>query len=95
MMLKSGYIGSPSRLTQLMRVRANYSEGFYPTSESMIPLHTYVLGQPDSTGPNPVLGGDDWFNLRQYDRYHRLTLNTVGPAEVQAFAYEYREGGTR
>src|SRR5215472_76960 len=95
MMLKTGYMGTPSRLSQLMRVRATYSAGQYPTSESMIPYHTYVLGQPDSTGPQAVMGADDWFNFRQYDRYHRMQLNTVGPAEVQSFAYEFRQGGTR
>jgi|SRR5215472_8021179 len=95
MMLKTGYMGTPSRLSQLMRVRATYSAGQYPTSESLIPYHTYILGQPDATGPGTVLGADDWFNFRQYDRYHRVQLNTVGPAEVQSFAYEYRQGGTR
>jgi hypothetical protein len=95
MMLKTSYMGQPSRLTQLMRVRASFSEGTYPTSESLVPYHTYILGQPDGTGPDTVLGADDWFNFRQYDRYHRVQLNTVGPTTVQGFAYEYRVGGTR
>jgi hypothetical protein len=95
MRLKTGYQGSPSRLSQLMRVRATYSEGLYPTGESLIPFHTNVLGQPDSQGPTPVLGPDAWHNFRQYDRYHRIQLQTSGPAEVQAIAYEYRQGGVR
>jgi hypothetical protein len=95
MRLTTGYLGSPSRLSQLMRVRATYSAGLYPTGESLISFHTNVLGQPDSQGPQTVLGADDWFNFRQYDRYHRVQLNTSGPAEVQALAYEYRQGGVR
>jgi hypothetical protein len=52
-----------------------------------------------------VQGADGWFNLRQYDRYHRVQLSVSGNdssalgnpvgAEVTSLSYEMRVGGSR
>ncbi len=94
MTLTSGFVGDNSRLSQLMRVRARYN--VYPASQSVQAFHVNALGQPAlPSSTTPALGADDWFNFRQYDRYHQVSLSTTGPCEVMGLAFEARPGGTR
>lgn len=104
MRLKTGYYGQPGLLGQVMRVRPRYN--ISPNSQTLLTYHTDTIGQADTQGPNGVLGADGWFYFRNYDRWHRWELRTVGSsqavsantdvgAEVSAFSYEYRSGGVR
>ena len=95
MFLLSGYLGEPGHLTQVQKIRAKYTPGFYPTSETLIPMSTPILGKPDIVYPAAILGQNDWFNTRVTDRYIRAQLNTVGACEVSAMAYEARQAGRR
>lgn len=101
---KTGYYGDASHLSQLMRVRAKYNT--FPNTQSLRAYHVNSLGQLDTVGPAGVIGADTWFNLRQYDRYHRVELSVVGSteppssntqlgAEITSLAFEFREGGIR
>lgn len=94
MSLTTGYYGIPSRLTQLFRVRAKWTTR--PNLQTLHAFYTNTLGVPNiEAEPTPQLGLDDWFNLRQYARYHQLVLTTTGDAELSALAYEARTGGVR
>jgi hypothetical protein len=98
--LKTGYVGDPGRLTQVMRVRPKYN--LYPvppvpnmTADLIIPFHTNVLGKPPIQDNAAWRGADGWHYYRSYDRYHQVQLNTNGPAEVVAMSAEIRAGGVR
>ena len=91
----TGFQGDPDNLTQLQRVRGTYNQNFYPTSQNLIPLSAYILGQAPTVGTPGTLGQDAWFNLRQTNRYHQVQLSTVGASEIQALAYEMRVSGVR
>lgn len=106
MRVLTGYSGTPGKITQLMRVRAKYNS--YPSVEQLQPFHVDYIGQVDKLGQAAVTGRDDWFYLRQSDRYHRIQLEASGAkfppqnpqnvqagAEVTAVAFEFREAGDR
>ena len=104
MRIRTGWQGMPGKITQLMRVRGKYN--IYPNSETLQAYHVYYLGQLSTKGPAGVRGADDWFYLRQTDRYHQVEIDTVGSvvgpvtnldngAEITALAYEFREAGDR
>lgn len=101
----TGYYGKPGKMSQLLRTRAKYN--IFPTSEVLQPYHVQYLGQSDIAGSAPVKNPtDEWYNLRQSDRYHRVQLtmsgstqpvqaNTQIGAEVVGLAFEFRERGDR
>lgn len=104
MRLKTGYYGQSGLTGQIMRVRARYN--ISPVSATLATFHTNSIGTADTVGPMGVLGADGWFYFRNYDRWHRWELRTVGSSqavsvntdvgcEVSAFSYEYRPGGIR
>lgn len=105
MRLDTSYMGTPNNLTQCMRMKPIYY--VEPTSATVIPYHVRNLGDADITGPTTWLNqSDGWYYFRQYDRWHRFSLSTVGPdvmpttigmsgAEVSAIAIDYRQGGWR
>jgi hypothetical protein len=105
MRLETGYFGSPNSYSQMMRMKPVYYVP--PDSATVMPWHVANLGDPDVQGPMTFLNQrDGWFYFRQYDRFHRFQLNTVGPnvaptevsqtgAEVSAIALEMRQGGWR
>lgn len=104
MRLLTGYYGQSGMLGQIMRVRPRYS--VTPASATLQTFHTDTIGVSDTVGQPGVLGGDGWYYFRNYDRWHRWQLSTVGSstavtlnsqvgAEVTAFSYEYRQGGLR
>lgn len=104
MRLLTGYFGQSGKLGQIMRVRPRYNVS--PVSQTLQTFYTDTIGQPDTAGQPGVLGADGWFYFRNYSRWHRWQLSTVGSmlgvtvntdvgAEVSAFSYEYREGGIR
>ncbi len=104
MRLKTGYYGQSGLLGQIMRVRPRYNVS--PASQTLATFHTNSVGTTDTAGPAGVLGKDGWFYFRNYDRWHRWELRTVGSdesvtpnldvgAEICSFTYEYREGGMR
>ena len=98
MRLTSGYLGDPDRLTQAFRWRPKYNFGqaIYPTSQSLAAFHTNVLGVAPTPSPTvPQLGGDGWFNFRQNDRWHQMSLATQGDCEVISYSYEGRLAGIR
>jgi hypothetical protein len=94
-------MGSPDRLTQLTRWRPKYNLGNpqgpgLPSKQNLAAYHVDVLGHPPAPSPTlPVLGTDNWFNLRQFGRYHQVSLATVGDCEVASYSFESRVGGIR
>jgi hypothetical protein len=95
MMITTGYQGDADNLTQLQKVRVSYTPGLYPTSQIVIPQHVYRLGDSPTVETGAGLAADGWFSLRQTDRYHQMQINTVGPCEMMAVAYEGRLAGVR
>ena len=95
MTLLTGFAGDESKLSQLMKVRICYANGMEPASENIQPFHVNTVGEQPIVGPVPILGADDWFNFRQYDRFHQLLVTTTGMTEITGFAGEARVGGTR
>ena len=93
--LLTGYVGDESALTQIMKARATYSDGLYPSSDQITPLSTYILGKASQVGTPGIKGIDDWFNYRAYNRFHQVHLITQGDTEVTGFAGEFRVGGNR
>jgi hypothetical protein len=95
MMIITGYQGDADNLTQLQKVRVAYTPGLYPTSQLCIPQHVYRLGDSPTVEPAGAIAADGWFSIRQTDRYHNVQINTVGPCEMMAIAYEGRLAGVR
>lgn len=104
MLLKTGYAGQPGKLTQLVRARFKYT--IYPQTESLRAYHVNSLGQQDVNDATVMKGADEWHNVRQTDRYHRVELSVNGSTEapnvnidtgceVTSLAYEFREAGDR
>lgn len=98
--IKTGYIGDPGRLTQVMRVKPKYNVYPVPATGStppdvLIPFHTNVLGQVPVQDAAATRGADGWHYFRAYSRYHQVQINTNGPAEVVGVAAEIRQGGVQ
>lgn len=105
MRLETSYMGSPNALSQCMRMKPIFYTA--PDTETVQPFHVRNLGDTDIVGPIPVEDGKDgWFYFRQYDRWHRFQVVTVGPnivpstlaltgAEISAIAIDLRPGGWR
>jgi len=95
MYVLTGYSGDADNLSQLQKVRIAYTPDLYPDTQMLVPMHTYILGQPPIVEASGVLAQDGWFNVRQTDRYHQVQVNTTGPSEMQAIAFESRLAGVR
>lgn len=93
MYVRTGYLGDESNLSELLRFRAKWNVS--PTYDFGQAFHTNILGQTPIMDTAVVKGNDDWLNCRQYDRWHQVQLNSVGPAEITAYAFQARVGGTR
>lgn len=93
MYVKGGYLGDETNLSELLRFRAKWN--VYPTSDFGQAWHTNILGQTPIFDSLIVKGNDDWQNCRQYDRWHQIQISSLGPAELVAYAFEARVGGTR
>jgi len=95
MFILTGFQGDPDNLTQLQKVRVSYATGLMPTSQNLIPMHVYRMGDFPTVEIPAILAADGWFNFRYTDRYHQVQIQTSGPAEIQAMAYEGRLAGVR
>lgn len=93
MYVKTGFLGDPDSLSQLLRFRAKWN--VFPESNFATAFHTDILGKPPILDAMVVGTNDDWKSLRQYDRYHQVQFNSFGPAEIVGYAYEARQGGIR
>lgn len=105
MMLKTSYFGQHGSFSQCLRAKPVYT--VEPQSATLIPYHTASLGAADINGPTAVYNAKDrWYYFRQYDKWHRFQINTVGSsiqvtnnqqvgAEVTALLFEMRKGGIR
>lgn len=100
MTLTTGYMGMERHLSELFRVRIRYNTAsplIRAGVPTLIPYHNISLGDegntPDVQSDAGVLGEDGWFNVRQYDRWHKFQLSTTGPVEVMGYAFEARQGG--
>jgi hypothetical protein len=104
MRLLTGYVGVSGKITQLLRVRPKYN--IYPATDQMQTFHVNSLAQSDIAAPAAAIGADQWFNVRQSDRYHRVQLEATGSlvpgqenlgagAECCGFSFEFRETGDR
>lgn len=93
MYVKTGYVGDETNLSQLQRFRAKWNTA--PTFDFGQAYHTNILGQTPIFDSAVVRANDDWQNCRQYDRWHQVQFNSVGSAEITAYAYQARIGGTR
>jgi hypothetical protein len=91
--VKTGFLGDQDNLSQLLRFRAKWN--VYPTIDFAQAFHTDILGQPPSFDAAVFKTADDWSSVRQYDRYHQVQFNFVGPAEIVGYTYEARVGGIR
>jgi len=104
MRLRTGFYGDATHLSQLFAVMAKYN--IFPQTESLRAYHVNALGGPVVQGPAGILGNNNWFYLRQYDRYHQVELSATGSiqpnppntqvgTEITAMAFKFRSGGDR
>lgn len=93
MYVKSGYLGDESNLSQLLRFRAKWN--VYPTSDFAQSFHTDILGNTPTMDAVVVKSNDDWYSVRQYDRWHQIQISSIGAAEIVGYAFEARTGGVR
>jgi hypothetical protein len=104
MRMLTGYHGEDAFMTQLMGVRPEYN--IAPTTASILPFHTPILGTPDIAGAPLIKSGNGWYHGRQTDRYHRvlftmqgsasaITASTDVGAEISGLSFRFRQGGRR
>lgn len=101
----TGYFGVAGTFTQAMRAKPVYY--VEPERATLLPWHTRTLGGADINGGTTFLNQrDGWYYFRQYDRWHRIQIMTVGPnikpttvsqtgCEISALAMDWRPGGWR